>query len=312
MSATSTNIAQINTNPPRLLLRPIYHILRPGNRLVPLIAGDELPNWLKVVGSYHGDMTNSVTVNSEPYPRKGEYDIICQYCIDATKHMQDQSKDEDTDQEEQGRDALRERGYAPTAQNQYIQRVPATSEAPVQQLKQPRPVRASQPQFLQSAQFPQPAQAMQTQRPGPSDLPPIRPARTVPPFLPTISSLSLPSMPSLSSQLSGLQQPQQQQIQYPQQHPYYLNWHQERGRTRDRDQVRYHPWDQKSPPRQPRRRLSQEELQPQLMSRSPIVIVRQGEQTRGLNATAPAFVPSSVASLAAPHPAGVPTSLVKN
>ncbi|KAF3388199.1 hypothetical protein DPV78_012043 [Talaromyces pinophilus] len=359
MSAHSTNIVQTNTdNDVRWILRPIYYILRPGNRLVPLIAHDELPSWLKIVGTYYVDMTKIITVNKDnPYPRQGEYDIICQYCVDATEHMhRNDERRYDANREEQGIEALRERSYAPTGQNQYAQRVPATSETPVQQSRQPQPLRASQPEFVQPGynhelvQFQQPVQAPQSSQISPSSqVPPSlqmslspqisQPAqsRPPPPLLPHISSISpLPSMPSLPSQASGLspqrllhavqqaiqlqsQQPQQQQQlhytqqqlyspqQLSQQHPRYLpqqpdhqqeqlNWWQDRGRTRDRDQLRYHPWDYKSPPGQPRCRLLPSA--PPRRSRSPIVNlnVRQGEETRGLNATAPAFVPSAAGS----------------
>lgn len=155
MSAHSTNIIQSNTEDFRPILRPVYHILRPGNRLVPLIAGDELPCWLKVVGSWCLDVTNIITVNKDnPYPRRGEYDIICQYCIDATNQIQmyDETRN-DANREDQGRDALRKRAYAPTGHNQYAQRVPVTSEVPVQHLVQPTPVRPSSLSFCSQHRF---------------------------------------------------------------------------------------------------------------------------------------------------------------
>jgi small neutral amino acid transporter SnatA (MarC family) len=49
-------------------------------------------------------------------------------------------------------------------------------------------------------------------------------------------------------------------------------------------------------------------VQPDLKSRSPVLNVRQGEETRGLDATAPAFVPSATPLPAAP-PAAVAASV---
>lgn len=283
MSAHSTNVVSTDTNEARFILRPIYYILRPDNKLVPLIAGDELPSWLKVVGSYLLDVTNIRTVNNgDPCPRKGEYDIICQYCVDATENMHKHGeRSYDPRQGESGIDALRGRGYAPTGQNLYAHRVPAAPEAPVQQFVQP--IYNTQP-----AQFPQLAQL------GPSSQTPIQSAQLMPPLLPHILSLS-PQLSGLNHQ--HFQEVQQTiQLQSLQQHPrpelHYqrqlqLDWWQ------DRDQSCYYLWDCKSPPLQSHCRLLPGEQQPVTASDPAFdTNVKQCKEMHGLNATAPAFMPS--------------------
>ncbi|RAO72200.1 uncharacterized protein BHQ10_008212 [Talaromyces amestolkiae] len=261
MSARSANITETNTDTDEALSvsRPLFYILRPDRSLQPLIALDEFPTWLKVLNPDNDNLARMVQVNKDnPYPRNAEYDILCQYCLNATENM----------------DALMERDYAPT--NQYAHREPATNAAVRQSAQQG----ASNLPLMQRSQT----------RPGISH----QQVQQAVPRASQMQSLQLQQGVKQGLQLQSLQQIQ---LQYGQQQGFlpHLLWWQNYGRTWDRDQQRLTPY--RSRPQRCQGRLLA--LHPQSRS-PPNVNASQAEETRGLDPTAPEFVPSAVGSSAAP------------
>lgn len=78
--------------PPRppssqVIHRPLFYIMRPGNKVVPLIPVDELPGWLQIIQNFPVDPHSMSPASAGQIPRSGEYDIICLYCSAALESL---------------------------------------------------------------------------------------------------------------------------------------------------------------------------------------------------------------------------------
>lgn len=62
---------------------PKFYVFRPDQRIVPLIAIDELPSWLQVGDWDWSDVSlfeKMIPASFNPLPRDGEYDVVCYNC----------------------------------------------------------------------------------------------------------------------------------------------------------------------------------------------------------------------------------------
>ncbi|KAL4779375.1 hypothetical protein BJX76DRAFT_90768 [Aspergillus varians] len=82
---------------------PKFYIVRPDGRHVPLIPLDELPSWLQIGFLDWNDpklYMFMIPATTSIVPREGEYDVICQYClnsVDNTLHRSASESGNDAD-----------------------------------------------------------------------------------------------------------------------------------------------------------------------------------------------------------------------
>lgn len=76
---------------------PKFYILRPDAKQVPLIPLDELPSWLQIGFLDWNDPSLymfMIPATTSIVPREGEYDVICQYCLNSVDNTLHRSASE--------------------------------------------------------------------------------------------------------------------------------------------------------------------------------------------------------------------------
>ncbi|OJJ00108.1 hypothetical protein ASPVEDRAFT_81688 [Aspergillus versicolor CBS 583.65] len=76
---------------------PKFYILRPDAKQVPLIPLDELPSWLQIGFLDWNDpklYMFMIPATTSIVPREGEYDVICQYCLNSVDNTLHRSASE--------------------------------------------------------------------------------------------------------------------------------------------------------------------------------------------------------------------------